>query len=300
MRKYLYIFFCMLSVLAVAQDEKDNEEDEPEKPRKEKGFQLGFFAGTYFANKYSSGLYDGYGLDVNGNRNNFWNSPMYYQIVVINGGNNGQPDRIAERLGVQHGEWSFNETDMPVNLKYNIAFNVGANMRFAADKTSSFILNFNTAKLTVNGNFTIVTQTLSGGNQQPAQVKTFPLIGGEQRLMIQLGYQHIFGENDKMNFFFEGGVNVTMAKFTKNQINVNGLLMDLSYIYYNANMGGFRSKFLTGVGTGAFAGLGVNLNLGARWIIQFLYSPSYEYIKLGINPKRSLNHAFGVRGYYTF
>ncbi len=299
---FLLLVFSTCALTSYSQDTDTDEEEKPEKPRKEKGFQLGFFAGTYFANKYSSNLYDGYGLDANGAKNDFLHSAMYTQIVVLNGGYyTGQPDRIAEKLNVQHGEWSFSESDMPVNLKYGIAFMAGADLRFAFNKKSAVILNANTTKLTVNGNFTIVTTALSsGGNQQPAQVKTFPLVGTEQRLLMQLGYQHILGDNDKMNLFVEGGCNVTMAKFIKNQINVNGLVMDLATNYYSYNFSVYRSKYLTGVGIGGFAGLGVNISIGSSWIMQFVYNPSFEYVKLGIAPKRTLNHAFGVRGYYTF
>jgi len=304
------IFNCFLLVLlldlvsfhAFSQDTTSvSDEDVAPRPRKEKGFQLGFFAGTYFANKQTSYLYDGYGIDNNGNKNNFWNSAMYTQIVLINGGYySGTQDRIALALNVQHGEWSFNETDMPVNLKYSIAFMAGGNFRYAFNKNSAILLNVNTSKLNINGNFTIVTQTLNNGNQQPAQVKTFPLVGTEQRLLMQLGYQHIFGENDKMNFFVEGGANVTMVKFVRNQINVNGLVMDLTYVYNPYTGSTYQNKYLTGVGTGAFLGLGANISLGSKWLVQIVYNPTYELIKLGLDPKRSLNHAFGVRGFYTF
>lgn len=296
----LVLFFCYASTSA--QDTvSDPEEETAPKPRKEKGFQVGFFAGTYFANKYTSSLYDGYGLDVNGNKNSFFQSAMYQQIIVYNGGFNGQPDRIAQALNVQHGEWFFTENDMPVNLRYGIAFMAGGSLRYAFNKRSSILLNANTSKLSVNGNFTIVTQTnSSSGNQQPAQVHSFPLVGTEQRILMQLGYQHILGENDKMNFFVEGGVNVTMAKMVRNQINVNGLVMDLMSIYYYASYTGFRSKYLTGVGTGGYAGLGANISVGNKWLIQFIYSPGYELVKLGSTPRYKLNHAFGVRGYFSF
>ncbi len=297
---FLLILILFTSSYSFSQDTTDVD-DKPARPRKQKGFQMGFFAGTYFANKYTSSLYDGYGLDANGNKNDFYNSAMYRQIVLINGGYyNGQPDRIAQALNVQHNEWSFGYGDMPVNLKYNIAFMVGANIRYAFNKQSSILLNANTSKLTVNGDFTIETQTLINGNQQPVQIKTFSIIGGEQRLLLQLGYQQIFGDDEKLNFFAEGGLNVTMAKLIKNQINVNGLIMDLTNIYYAYNYTAYRNKYLTGVGVGAFAGIGMNINLGSKWLVQFLYSPSYEFVKLGVAPKFTLNHAFGVRGYFLF
>lgn len=301
MKKLFFIILLLPCLFVSAQDEKETDTEEiPEKPRKEKGFQAGFFAGTYFPNKNSSDLYDGYGLDAEGNKNNFTNSAMNVQINVINGGNNGQPDRIAEALKVQHGEWFFSESDMPVNLKYLVAFSAGANLRYAFSKQSSLILNANTSRLTVNGNFTIVTQTLNNGNQQPQQIRTFPIIGTEQRLLMQFGYQHIFGDNDKMNFFAEGGLNITMAKMMRNQANINGLVLDLMGIYYLNAFTPYNTNYRSGVGSGAFAGLGLNITVGNKWVLQFVYSPTYELVKLGAAPKHTLNHAFGVRGYYCF
>lgn len=298
LRKIVIILF-FLSQISFAQDSTDVE-DAPQKPRKEKGLQVGFFAGTYYANKNTSSLYDGYGLDASGNRNDFVHSAMYQQIMVYNGGYNGQIDRIALALNVQHGEWFFSESDMPVNLRYNLAFMAGGGIRYAFNKKSSLLLNANTSKLTVNGDFTIVTQTQSSsGNNQPQQIRTFALVGGEQRLLMQLGYQHILGDNDKLNFFVEGGANVTMVKFLKNQINVNGLVMDLTSIYYAYNYSAYRTKYLRGVGLGAYAGAGLNISVG-KWVVQFVYNPIYEYVKLGAEPKHVLNHAFGVRGYFCF
>lgn len=294
---FIILFFFVAS--AYSQDTLSDEESEP-KPRKEKGFQAGFFAGTYLANKYTSTLYDGYGLDVNGNKNTFYNSALYTQIVVVNGGYNGQPDRIAEALGVQHGEWSFSESDMPVNLKYAIAFMAGGSLRYQINEQSSFLLNANTSKLTVNGEFTIVTQTISNGSLQPQQIRTCALAGSEQRVLLQFGYQHMLNEDAKVSPFMEYGLNVTMSKFIRNLANVNGLLLDLSYNYLYPRGSAERSQYLSGVGLGAYAVLGINFNLGSRWLMQFAYSPTYEQIKLGADPKRKVNHAFGVRGYYTF
>jgi hypothetical protein len=41
--------------------------------------------------------------------------------------------------------------------------------------------------------------------------------------LLQFGYQHLFGENEKFNFFAEGGLNISIAKFDKNEILINNL-----------------------------------------------------------------------------
>ena len=115
----LFLFFAV-PVIA-QQDTTDTGNDSQPDTVNMKGFHLGLQAGTYFANKYTCNLYDGYGIDMYGNRNDFIHSFMYQSIVNYYGGGNGQTDRIALALGVNPGQWSFNEVDMPINLKYNVA-----------------------------------------------------------------------------------------------------------------------------------------------------------------------------------
>ena len=268
-----------------------------------KGFHIGLFTGTLFANKYTSSLYDGYGFDPDGNKNIFQNSFMNRRINIENGGYYGGPDRIAQALGVNHSDWSFSETDMSTNLKYNVAFMVGFNSRYCFNNKDAIIFNVNGSKLTLNGNFTITINNPYGG--QPA-IRTCSIIGGEQRLLMQIGYQRIMGDNDKFNFFMEGGFTLSLAKYLSNQINITGtnaansLTLDLSGYYSQPLYNSFRAKGLTGVGPGLFAGMGINMSISPKWTIQLLYQPSYELINIGDNPKHKLQNALGLRAYYNF
>src|ERR1044072_765972 len=101
--KLSLLLLLLLVKPVLAQD--NTEESNTGKPLKTKGLNLGLYLGTYFANKYTATLYDGYGFDVDGNRNSFENSFMYNKIILEYGGGYGQPDLIAQALGVQHGEW---------------------------------------------------------------------------------------------------------------------------------------------------------------------------------------------------
>lgn len=269
----------------------------------EKGFHLGLIVGTYIANKSTTSLYDGYGFDVNGMRNTFPNSFLYNQIVNYYGGGYGGPDLVAQALNVNHNEWSFNESDMPINMHYTVAFQVGLNTRYNLSKKRAIIFNVNGTKLTVNGNFSISTSIISNGIQGVPVVHPYTITGSEQRLMFQLGYQKILGDDeDVINLFVEGGFNLTLAKVTRNQAYINGsggvIQMDLLSAYNQ--MPYYRAKYLTGVGPGVFAGIGVNVDINPKYKLQLLYAPSYDAVRLGPDPQFKLQHTIGLRAYYNF
>jgi hypothetical protein len=277
------------------------EEDTGAAPEvKPKKFQVGLFIGPYFANKYTASLHDGYGIDFDGNRNSFENSYMYNKIVLEYGGGLGQgTDQIAEQLNVSHGDWHFDESDMPEYMRYQPAFLIGLQGKYSVDSKNAILLNLNASKLTATGSFTITTIPIFVGSNLPAQtIHEFKIKGTEQRLLFQLGYQHLFGKSDKVNFLMEGGMNVTMAKMDKNQVQINNLLIDLTTYYYYPGYATYTVVKRVGTGFGAFAGMGVNFNATDAWIIQFVYTPTYEGIKIGPNPKLKWQQSFGLRAYY--
>lgn len=186
-------------------------------------------------------------------------------------------------------------------MRYNAAIMVGLDMRYGLTKNDGIILNVNGSKLSVNGDFTIEVadpaNTSMGGSYQPT-IMPFSIIGEEQRLVISLGYQRLLGDADKFNFFVEGGATCTMAKFDKNEININGLVIDLRTYYNIYGNVTYQAKNLTGVGFGGFAGVGANFNMSKKWTVQLVYDPSFEKVNIGEAPKNTLQHTAGLRAYY--
>lgn len=312
MKKIFYsgALLLLLSAPALAQDNSgnnnnnvDNQYDDNGNPvytGKQKGFHVGLLVGVYFANQNTAKIYDGYGFDPDGNRNSFENSYMYNKIVMQYGGGYGQPDQIAQALGVQHSDWSFGESDMPVNMRYQPSFLFGLQGRYSVDPKNAILLNVNAVQLNINGNFTIQTVPPTGSTQINQSVQTFAIRGSEQRLIFQIGYQRILGDiTKKANFFLEGGMNITMAKFGKNQILINGLLIDLTSYYYYPGYNAYYVQKIIGVGFGAFGGLGVNLNANPKFRAQLVYQPTLENVKLGHGTTIKLQNSIGLRFYYN-
>lgn len=286
------LYFASLVSSASAQEDAPTTDPQP---AGQKGFQVGLYVGCYLANKYTAALHDGYGLDLDGNKNNFTNSWMNNKINLQYGGKTtGQTDYIAQELNVLPGDWTFDETDMPTFMRYQPAFLIGLQCRYSVDNKNVILLNVDATKITATGGFTIRTRAPSGNNVY----NTFNIKGMEQRLLLQAGVQHLFGESEKINFLAEAGLNVTLAKLDKNLIQINNLTIDLTQYYYNGVDPAFSVVKRVGFGFGAFGGIGINMNASEAFIIQLVYNPTYEGINLGPNPKLKLQNAFGIRAYY--
>ena len=299
-KKPIKFFFLLLIILSVKINAQNNDDKDETKIYKKSKILTGFYIGSYFPNKYSASTYDGYGFDVNGNQNSFLNSFMYQKIKNVYGGGLGQFDQIASALGVDQGQWEFNESDMPINMRYVPAIMLGFNFKIPVSKNSAFIFNLNGSKLSIEGNFTMTLLKVLGSNPAiNSNIKTFAIKGTEKRLLFQLGYQKIFGTDDNINFFGEIGFNGTLSQYNSNTIYINELQIDLTY-YLNQNNNPITSptKPPTGFGLGAFAGLGLNIDLNSQFTMQFLYSPSHEKINIGNKPTLKLQNSIGVRLYY--
>lgn len=295
------LFLCLVSGLPMTGFGQDADDDDQLIPQGKTKFLTGLFVGGYFANNSTASAYSGYGFDAYGNRNLFANSLMYQKIKNEYGGGYGQYDYIADALGVDQKQWEFNESDMPINMHYVPAIMLGFNFKLPVTRNSAFVFNLNGAKLSVEGNFTINTLRPQG-NVNPAlnnNQHVFAIRGSEQRLLFQLGFQHVFGKMDKMNFFGELGLNGTLAKFDKNMIYINNLQIDLMYY---VNQATFPSPYpytkRVGFGMGAYAALGLNMELNPKFTVQLLYQPSHERVKIESSSSLKLQHAIGLRVYY--
>jgi hypothetical protein len=300
----LFLFSCQLYAQVAKNDENTPNETFEEALLSElnrKGFNLGIYVGVYIPNQYTAQLYNGYGFNAEGDRNSFYQSFMYNKIVLEYGGGYGQKDYVAEALGVNPGEWSFNENDMPINMRYIPAFMFAFNLRYSVDKKNSIIINIEGTKINARGNFTLNVQNApSVFGQPPRSIQTFGIRGSEQRLLLQLGYQRLLGKNEKLQLILEGGMNITLAKFDKNDIMINNLYIDLTANNYYPGGNAYVIRKPVGVGYGAFVGTGFNVSIDPRWRIQLVYVPSLENIKILQEDKLKIQNGIGVRMYWNF
>jgi hypothetical protein len=298
----LLCLFLLLNNAAFCQDEQNEEEDNSTASTDAfEGFHAGFCAGAFFPDDYAASLYDGYGVDASGNRNNFINSVMYQRMRYF-GLDSSYSDQIGPAIGVTNrDQWYFNESDMPRDVKYNIAFLFGLDLQYGLSKTDGIILNINFAKLTVTGTFTINRRDKIVNPSLGDSVLYFGISGQEQRLMLQLGYCRLLGAPARFNFLIEGGLLMNSARFLNNYAQINSLRIDLTPFTYNQ---GYQDNYLpveyNAIGFGAFGGFGFNLNMNPKYIIQVIYSPSFEKINTGPEPEAKLQQSAALRVYYNF
>ncbi len=268
---------------------------------KKSGFFTGIYLGSYFANSHSASLYDGYGFDFEEKRHTFENSWLHEKIINQYGGGYGQPDYIGEAIGVQPGEWFFDESDMPGNIRYKTSFSVGFAGRYTVDKKNAILLNVNGSILKAAGNFTITTRPVPGSTQINNSIKTYNISGEEQRLLFEAGFQHLLGKSESFCLFVEGGLHATLAKFVKNEILIEDLKIDLYDSYYNPVTGDnyFNGAKPVGLGFGAFAGLGLNIDTQSKWALQLVYNLLLENVRIGYDQKLQPSQMIGLRAYYN-
>ena len=297
----LLLIFLLACGTKICAQTNDDEQDAPlNTPHKKPKFLTGLYVGSYFANKYTASMYNGYGYDLSGNQNSFTNSWINQRINMEYGGGYGQYDQVAAALGVDPGTWTFNESDMPFSMRYTPAIMVGANFKIPVNPKSSLLFNVNGTKLNAQGAFNITLNRPQ--NPNPANntnILTFPIRGSEQRLLFQLGFQHLFGDDEKFNFILECGLTGTLSKFNQNTVYINKLTINLAQYtnsaqYYMSVPG----RKPVGFGIGAYAGTGLNIDMSDKFNVQILYMPTYEKVNMGNNPTQKWQHSIGMRFYF--
>ncbi|MGZ4034208.1 MAG: hypothetical protein ACXVPY_05325 [Bacteroidia bacterium] len=303
--KLTALFLLLMNVsVSVAQDNNNGDDAPP--TGKLKHWKVGIYVGSYFANKYTASAYDGYGFDLNGNRNTFEYSYMNEKINNEYGGGYGYPDQIAAALNVNPrnsaspGWVAITEDDMPTNMHYTPSFMFGIEGRYSVDKRNAIEVNLNVAKVNSNGNFTITTTPPTGSTQVNNSIQTFGIRGVEQRLLLQLGFCHLVGQNPNVQLLLEGGINGTYAEFQKNEVLINSLRIDLTGFYDYQGIQANYTKKPRGFAMGAYGGIGMNLSMNDNYTVQLVYNPTYEGIKIVAQSRYKLQNAIALRAYYNF
>lgn len=305
---HVWIFICLsylaLSKSSIYAQSNGIVKEKTDSSTTPRNLKFGLYVGALIANSSSAGAYNGYGFDNEGKRNSFENSWMRQKINIEYGGQNNSSvrDLIAEQLNVDRQQWSFTEADMPNNLRYNFGFTVGFNAKYSVDENNGIVMMVNLSRITSGGAFNITT---NGNPINPIQnniANTFTIVGVEQRMVINFGYQHIFPSEGMVNVFVEGGLNITVARMDKNFIVINNLQIELTNTPNDAilfpNLAPIQKPI--GVGFGAFGGIGLNISSNGRYDAQLVYNPSIERIALDEFAKYTPQHSIGVRFYYNF
>jgi hypothetical protein len=291
----LVIIFAVLSLTSFAQDD---DAELSEKSDTIQGIYFGLNLGTYFANKYTANEYNGLGYNnFTGDKNqNISQSDLVNTLGVNNQINNQNYNAISQALG----GYNFELDELPINMRYTVAFVIGLHTSYFFNKSNSIFLNVNAIKLTTTDQFTLRLTDLAptADPSQNREKQLFPIVGKEQRVQFLLGFQKVMGENKIANPYIELGGNMTLVKFDKNEIQVNQFIADITTDYDFATNVATFARIQTGAGFGGFASFGLQIKLGNKFGLNFGYVASMEKIALGPDQKPKLQNTILLRAIY--
>ena len=271
----LFIAFSGQSVFAQSDEYDDYNDDDGQATAAFGQWDLGLNFGMYWPAKYHAGFYDGSSKNVN-NIDYVLNNQYWH-------------DEIKAALNVAD---DFYLRDLPTNMRYSAAFQIGMYFRKTFDNYTGFSLQFDYSKLTASDFFTLEIDPQPNIGKEP-DIRLYPIWGIEDRINIDILFSKYFKTNSRTVVpFFEGGININSAYVREHKIQIENLTYSLVDVYlnggyvpgmpqnvYNVQQGGI------GWGVSAAAGLklifneSVSIDPGFRFYYQKVKLERYEQFK---------------------
>jgi len=266
----IIVFFVLSSQSISAQsDEYDDYTDDSEQPTAAFGhWDLGLNFGLYWPSKFHAGFYDGSSQNVN-NINYVLNNQYWH-------------DEIKNALNAAD---DFYLRELPTNMRYTVAFQIGMYFRKTFDNYTGFSLQFDYSKLTASDFFTLEVDPQPSIGKEP-DIRIYPIWGIEDRINIDLLFSKYFKTNSKMIVpFFEGGLNINSSLVKEHKIQIENLTYSLVNVYLNGGYipGSGQNTYKVqqgGIGWGVSAAAGVKLVFNESVSIDPGFRVYYQKVKL--------------------
>lgn len=251
------------------QDEEEEEEEEDAFH----GLSIGLNLGTYFGSRKTANIYNGTCV--------FGDLGRPDDIRCFTIGERLDPNvflldvqRITNEFQAQNVEVPFDSA--PMNMRYSPAFSVGMQLKYNWGKYHALVMNINAMRLRTVDVFTL--RFIGTGAQFNAQqdVRTFDIIGQEQRFEVNLGYRAGFMINEMANFYFQFGGNMLGTQFERNQIRVGENTFDLILGAQNPNQIITLENAPTGIGFGGYASFGVEFFIKDKYTFDVSFGLSND------------------------
>lgn len=231
-----------------------DEEEEEEEEDPYQGLSIGINLGSYFGSKKTANMYNGTCIFGDLGRPDdircydLWER-LDASLFVLD------YQRITNEFSATGVEVPFDSA--PQNMRYSPAFSVGMQLKYNWGKYHALVLNLNAMRLRTVDVFTL--RFIGTGAQQNAQqdIRTFDIIGQEQRFEVNLGYRAGFMINEMSNFYMQFGGSMLGTQFERNQIRVGNNTFDLILGAQNPNQIMTLDNAPTGIGFGGYISSGV-------------------------------------------
>jgi hypothetical protein len=219
----------------------DYKEEKDSIPR----WAFGINFGAYFPNKYSANYYNGTRSNINNLEYVMSNTYWYQDIKYLLG---------ADTQVVITG--------YPTNMHYNVAITGGLFLRYNFSRKNGIFLQVNYTQLKAEDAVTMEIDPPSYITDQH-DIRLIPIVGREERALLDLGYQRSFPMKSKTYFFLNGGFTMCYTHVKKSALVVEGREYNLINVYgrqgyvpnsnnqeFNMNQYAICYGFLAGGGAG--------------------------------------------------
>jgi len=277
--KQLITFLFLISIFGFqSMAQTGNYDDDYENPpdREFGHWDLGLNFGMYWASKYHAGFYDG--------------SPQNVNTINYVLDNKYWHDDIKNELNAAD---DFYLDELPANMRYTGAFQIGMYFRKTFDNYTGFSLQFDYSKLTASDFFTLEVDPQPSIGKEP-DIRIYPIWGIEDRINIDILFSKYFRTKSQMMVpFFESGININSAYVKENKIRIESLEYSLINDYINGSYVPGTQPYTYNVQQGGI-GWGVSAAVGLKMIFneQVSIDPGFRVYYQKVNLERYEN--FGL------
>ena len=272
---YCFLFlFCGFTMMAHAQKyheskkvSQKNYDDDPYEEEyrmqditwKQKGFEIFFGAGIYFANKKTATYYNGVpGNDIN--LNLLWNNEYYRENQLI---------PLLKRV-YTYVDNIVIEDNYTLDPQYNIAMDISLGAKYRFQKNWYLELSYSFRRLTSESRFNFIFPGVPEGNKEnPPYSKNEGLVAKEDRHYIDFSIGYIFQQHPVAKPFISIGGQFTFVNLKSFLAIIEDQPFDLlalaRYPYYNGidPVPNYRVWAGSGYGFSLTAGLKIAFNQSA-------------------------------------
>ncbi|MFH1160448.1 MAG: hypothetical protein V1733_05820 [bacterium] len=192
------------SARSQAKEQKKADKNNPWADREEdlypvRRWEFGINLGAYFPDKYPANYYNGSPENINNLNyvlsNNFW----YLEIKQLLG---------ADSMFIVQG--------YPTNMHYKVSFTGGLFVRCNFNRKNGIFLQVNYTRLEAEDVITIEVDPPTYPTFP--DIRLIPVVGKEERVMFDLGYQRSFPFKSRLYLFLQGGLTMSYTHVLKSVV----------------------------------------------------------------------------------
>jgi hypothetical protein len=199
-------FSCNLSA-------QNNQYADQEECKNRSGIEYGGIAGFYIPGNGTAGFYSGKPENENSANYIMKNKYWYEDIYRLT----GAYDTVFIR-------------EYPGRMRYNPAFSFGLFVKYDIDCRKGFYLQFHYVKLTAKDIITFEVDPPIDYLAEP-DIRHYPVIGIEERNMMDLGFTYALGNNPASRLILGGGINMNNTLVKESVLRIEDKPFNMVNIY---------------------------------------------------------------------